>query len=325
MKSLALHIGPQKTGSTYLQKRLYEARGTLLENDILYPSDVSIYGHHEAAMSYFPGVKIRPSISSLVDAASKHRVIVSSELFSLVPHAGLLKLHDEIGSQDVTLIYFLRNPSERLFSLWSEWVRHGERISFFELATKEFSGIRDSTWLNPVPTLKAYADVFGKSRLRIVNYENARASVSMLDRFFAAAGLPSVLEDHDEDVNPPSSVEQVELIRVLNQLAFVDGWLDESNVRALFTERLAQDSECRLSTLVRDAESLIKQSVTTVVIGGLDIDREIADEVTRQFGGELDDPEFSWRQRKVNLPASSWLMDRQAMECVSEIYAQLRE
>jgi hypothetical protein len=53
MAKLLLHIGPQKTGSTYIQKYCFENRHHLLSLGVNYPTagrleHVSPYGHHEA-------------------------------------------------------------------------------------------------------------------------------------------------------------------------------------------------------------------------------------------------------------------------------------
>ena len=48
MKTLYLHVGPHKTGTTLLQKFMLDNTPALAEQGLVYPSNyIKIFGHHE--------------------------------------------------------------------------------------------------------------------------------------------------------------------------------------------------------------------------------------------------------------------------------------
>lgn len=285
MKSLILRIGPQKTGSTYLQKRLYEGRDELLVRGINYPGDVTIFGHHDLAMYYIRRAATdAPKLLPKLQAVTEYDSIVSSELFSRIPDKTLPRLRDDLGARPLKIIYYLRSPSERMFSMWCERVKHGEWMSYFEFTSMQLAKPAQSIFLNPLVTLDAYSEIFGRSNLQLVNYERARNHGEMLKRFFFSGGLPLVLADSDEDVNPPMNLVEVELIRSLNVLAHTEKWLDGSNVRQIFVDCFVNEKVRELNELVEEARGMIEHAFISVPIGGLDIDQDFAREILKNYG-----------------------------------------
>lgn len=322
MKRLILHIGPQKTGSTYLQKKLYEARDELLTHGVRYPGDVTIFGHHDLAMHYVRKVVAdAPALLAELQAPSEHDTVVSSELFSRIPGERLPRLREDLGAPAARIIYYLRSPSERMFSMWCERVKHGEWMSYFEFASMQFAKPAQSVFLNPLVTLDDYGEVFGRENIFIVNYEDARNRGEMLKRFFAAAGLPVLLEDSDEEVNPPMPVPQIEIIRSLNALARDEKWLNGPNVRNLFVDCFANRKDEALNDLVEELQGMIARASIPVPSGGLEIDRGFAREIRERYGQQLDEPALEWPEKQKKLPASQWLFDARAMQGIRGVYA----
>ena len=54
-KTLYLHIGLPKTGTTSIQNYLFENREALMQRGVCYPKPLASVGHHAEALLFFEG------------------------------------------------------------------------------------------------------------------------------------------------------------------------------------------------------------------------------------------------------------------------------
>lgn len=150
-RSLYLHIGYPKTGTSAIQAAFYENRARLREQSLLYPRTavpLPERGHHNLAHSLtsvasIPGHLYRPGLGAFeelreeIEAERCDRILVSSEAFNNVtrdaPRVFREVVAQHFGDLDVHIVVFLRRADEYLESmflqrLWGWYAdRHDQR------------------------------------------------------------------------------------------------------------------------------------------------------------------------------------------------------
>ena len=156
MGELILHIGTPKTGTTSLQKFLFENRETLASKGVDYvqftPQQKEVYAlwRNGCFLSRYcralvSGEPISNQVSDfeenyqrLMDALKNGRVLLSDEnyfAFSTMAYGGqtdpgkywrtLAHIIKELGVKSITLIIYLRRQDEYVVSQWKEAVKNG--------------------------------------------------------------------------------------------------------------------------------------------------------------------------------------------------------
>jgi len=200
--TLTLHIGAPKTGSTYVQRLLYDNRQLLLrEQGILYP-EVSLrgFGHHDLAFLVgggYPDWAIpqpRPLAdlqAELQHAVSVHdgSIILSSENFYLFPDPPRLKqLLDGSGAsagRDVRILVYIRRQDDAHESWYNQTVKaQGENHTLDQCIGRHFE-----LW-DYHARLGHWAAAFGRAALRVRPYDAAWYSGGNLrSDFLLQAGI----------------------------------------------------------------------------------------------------------------------------------------
>jgi len=225
-RRLILHVGPHKTGSTYLQNRLLKTRDALLHHGWDYPelglrqfAQHRIYhwllGNAAAARDVTDA-----SFSEMV--AQTPRLILSSEDFVYLAPDRLRKLKALLPETDVQVVYFIRTPVDVWPSHWQELVRHGrddtllEYIGSFAGWTKAFNSMS----MNPVAQISKFADVFGEESLKLICYDNIVQDGGDIFDFFWThiIGLTQTAPPGKSViVHPSQPPHMIEMLRSLNQ------------------------------------------------------------------------------------------------------------
>jgi hypothetical protein len=226
-RRLVLHVGPHKTGSTYLQNRLLKNRDSLLSYGWDYPelglrqfAQHRIYhwlqGHEAAA-------------GDVSDAAmgemllSAPRIILSSEDFVYLSPDRLRKLKSLLPDMDVQVVYFIRTPVDLWPSHWQELIRHGRDDTLLEYVAS-FAGwtkVFEPATMNPVAHITKFADVFGRESLKLICYDNIVQDGGDLFDFFWThiIGLAETAPPGETRIIHPSQpLHMIEMLRSLNQI-----------------------------------------------------------------------------------------------------------
>jgi hypothetical protein len=136
-KTLVIHGGMHKTGSSVIQRTLYENRELLLGYGILYPLTGLIYdpeiGHRhyglmKALENSAKSFDVFKQLNQEVDESGCHVIILSHEDIvsprrSIIDGAKLLTEH-----YDVKLICYIRDPIQYFNAKYKEWVRRQEFV-----------------------------------------------------------------------------------------------------------------------------------------------------------------------------------------------------
>ena len=139
---LLLHIGTQKSGTTYLQRALERLAVKLRDQDVLYPIRLvgkkEIYNHEPASYGllgrdhypWVPQVRVdaeRPAWDALVKKVREwpETAIVSGEAISVVRRSGAEQLVSSLNVSDTQIIITARDLGRVIPSSWQQHIRNG--------------------------------------------------------------------------------------------------------------------------------------------------------------------------------------------------------
>jgi hypothetical protein len=137
-KNLYLHIGLHKTGTTTIQKNLWNARSELLEKGYYIPSTgrplQDLAAHHNIPAQlglngiYNSAIGDIDNIITEICESDKRNYILSSENFSAIfmSEANVVTFAQYIKPlfNEIKILLYLRNPKESAESLYSEILSH---------------------------------------------------------------------------------------------------------------------------------------------------------------------------------------------------------
>ena len=225
MKTVILHIGPHKTASTYIQKKLLENKEYLLENKWEYSESGMVYlAQHELAMA-----KNLEDFSdgNLWDQAlsTDNNLILSSENFDLLDSNQIEVLAGRLSNCNVKIIYLYRRGDEKLISAWQESIKHGGVTCWSEFFYSHALRPYISDCLGDLNILDRYKSIFGDNSLNIIDYDiamNKKEDLFELFVNFLDISLNN-LNFKNEVINKTSEYFRVEILRRLNILDISKG------------------------------------------------------------------------------------------------------
>ncbi|TCS41932.1 hypothetical protein [Reinekea marinisedimentorum] len=215
-RTLYLHIGWSKTGTSAIQKQLDSQYETLRSKGILYSKSMQMNdnAHHNFALAFggIVGYKSKYSVAEAlkeVDAemarSSCNSALISSELSPFYYNNKLFC--DWVSQFDrVKVIATVRRQSELLLSLYNQLIKDPQvrfQGTFLQLC---FSNIAK---VNFFPHLQRWADKVGDDNIVIVNYEDG-----VVDSFLSYFDLTVDSNASEVVVNeslPNSVLRQVQL------------------------------------------------------------------------------------------------------------------
>jgi hypothetical protein len=211
-KTIFLHIGPPKTGTSAIQQFLSANRKILKESGYLYPGRG--LAHHDMARE-FPSLTVtdirNPALATKkyfaeIDASGLDKIILSSEKFN-----GLMlqreNLKEEIASLrefliprfQVYIIFYVRRQDERIESMYNETVRGSRKRtdeSFSEFIKKTTQRGPDdlktdtmSSSLECYSHLLEWSNAFGKENILVRCNEEEQLPKGIYHDFLETIGL----------------------------------------------------------------------------------------------------------------------------------------
>lgn len=268
---LVLHIGTQKSGTTYLQRVLAALSPKLRKKGVLYPTRLvgkrEIYNHEAAAYGLlgtesFPWVSRhraeaqRDSWQALTDKVSRWdgTAVVSGEALSVIDARAAERLVESLGVARTDVIITARDLGRVLPSSWQQHIRNGRSTPFStyvrQLDQRRGSGTsaeRRSQWeADPDQTFwRAYAigslaqrwAPFASSVQVIGVPRSGSDTFELWRRFVAATSLAETAPDTTPDVDLVAAnigiTEPETLVLAGLNRAFEAGDLPESRRRTI--------------------------------------------------------------------------------------------
>ena len=325
MIKLYLHIGPHKTGSTYIQRAFLENRDRLLKLGVNYPS-VGLgeeigghYGHHKTLVEV---TKQEPN--ALKEYFAQFLVndinVVSSENFENLNLEQIKKLRAALSTIDVKIVFYYRNYIDLLPSWWQEEVKHGSMTSFFEYVLPHVLRPFVSKILNPAVVLDLYANAFGKENIIVVDYDRARNAGGILAPLWKLLGV-ELDGVKNEMVNSSLKMEFVEIIRALNAIAHANDQANGPKMRSLFLRRRKEDP---IRGAVDKLSAMINEYKKPLTLGGGFFEKSISTDFRKKYASNfINQLSDDLPKREVMVPSDNWILTNDAHILCEDIFRQI--
>lgn len=222
MPTVYLHVGPHKTGSTYLQDQFASQTRSLERQGILYPfiGRKGWTGHHDLAW-FFAERRLRKATHGelsrgIAQLAGERRmnILFSSEVFSLLKDLHLTKLRNAFPEKKFHVLYFRRKGSALFVSLWRESVKNGFARSLDEVHRSSMAELHGYDPFEHDKNIARYEHCL-EGNVSVFDYNNLLES--KIDLTEPVSGiLHASIKSRRQEVNPSLSVETTELIRAAN-------------------------------------------------------------------------------------------------------------
>lgn len=199
-----VHIGTHKTGSSALQKFLYENRAALLKKGFLYPQKgIKGKAHHQLALAMrernqIALKEILIGIKKEADFYGVNKIILSSEGFEYIENRDFFKTVFEKGLQ---IVLFIRRQDNYIESEYNQHVKmYGLRYTK-DIYQFYFRYPFESR-LNYKHVCNAWRAVLNGKCIHVINYDNSASKHSgIFEGFLSQIGI-----DWDDDFIIPDSV-----------------------------------------------------------------------------------------------------------------------
>jgi hypothetical protein len=213
MKKLFIHIGPHKTGSTYIQKNLLEQSSVLLEQGVLYPEKLvgPQWGHHKLVEKIKKREK--DSISNFFETEAE-KILISSENFEDLSEADVRYFSEFTSDYVVEIIFFKRSYSKLLVSAWQESVKQGEAKTWSEFFLSHALKPFRSKILNSSSVIECWSQL--ASHLHIFDYDAMLSGKLDIAQTMCSKVLGVDLPVKPAAVNRSMNLADIEVIRILN-------------------------------------------------------------------------------------------------------------
>ena len=232
MPRYLIHVGPHKTGTTYLQITMRNLRERLEENGILFRLDWGVSddvpSHHRLFQRLLTHKDPDPELEQQfrdLNRSDYELIVISSEDMSNLSPPAINYLRSLLQGAEVEIVFYCRRWADLIASGWQELVKHGHSQTLLEMANAALANPYAST-INFANTLDKYAAIFGKERVRLVSYDVLAAEgQDLVEHFFNMflhcpinALLPPGQVHKPSRVNVSLNPSDTEIIRALNAI-----------------------------------------------------------------------------------------------------------
>jgi hypothetical protein len=237
--SFIIHIGPHKSGSTYLQKALYDNSDILLNNSISYPNNevwLKQFGHHKIA-NKSPNLNLI-LLDEIAEYSDKCRLngittLISSEEFDRWSLDDVNELYNRINDE-IHIVYFYRRSPSFFYSIWQEKVKHGFYQTFSDFLLNEIVNPKYSKLINQSLILDNWFHASDKVKLSIIDYDYITSYKKDIIQIFTNLILGIDIVGDGASINKALTIENSELLRALNLLHKESGRSDFLKFRSAF-------------------------------------------------------------------------------------------
>jgi hypothetical protein len=231
-RTVYLHIGAPKTGTTYLQDRLTLNASALADHDVHFPTRSPLVSpglfQFRAALDLLeqdwggaPG-HAEGSWDQLVKRVNKRSgtVIVSHEILAPARSHHVARAMNDLGAgADVHVVYTARDLSRQLPAAWQESIKQGRTWRYQKFLRKSQRG---RTWFSRAFDLPSVLGTWGAhvppENIHLVTVPLNRKGESLWDRFCRATRIESTWAPEESTrANASLGVAETAVLRQLNK------------------------------------------------------------------------------------------------------------
>lgn len=230
---VVIHVGAPKTGTSFVQDRLFRNPQALAAQGVLYPGDRPD-AHFLAALDLM-GLKWGGLEAEavgywrrLVDQVNAHQgtAIISHEIFGTASRAHVHRALDSLGDAEVHIVVSARDLARQLPAEWQENVKHRRTLTynaFLDQICDEHRAGKIAQWFWGVQEIPEILDRWAGSitpeHVHLITVPPAGGPRDALwHRFADTFGVSRELRPHVERTNLSLGVPEVAMLRRLNEL-----------------------------------------------------------------------------------------------------------
>lgn len=227
-----VHVGPPKTGTTFLQQVLWRNRETLRQDGILYPAP-SRAAHALAAAdlrgALYNGYR-NPAVPGSWDKVAvqvrqwPRTSVISHEWLAFARARHARRAVRSLQPAEVHVVVTLRDVGRQVPAVWQEQIKNGQQFGYGEflasLARPDDAGPGQAFWRSQDPRglLRRWSSAVPPERIHVVTVPPSGSPPDLLwERF---AGLfcadPGRYDTSAVSANPGLSTAEAELVRRVN-------------------------------------------------------------------------------------------------------------
>jgi hypothetical protein len=236
MKTIFLHIGPAKTGTTTIQQSLHDNEKLLLSIGYTIPRTGQVSpgqaGHHNLAWELNGNEHFNPKYGAWAELINEledipnDKIILSAEGFSLYTPEKIEFLKQLLQDYSVKVILYLRRQDLWLQSMWAEKLKKGENETF-HMSLQEWieNSLTKSNTCDYDKLIENWGEVFGKENIIPRVLEKSQFKGTLFQDFLSACQVPEAMRFRDTiEMNISPGVKTLVLIREFKKL--LQGKLD---------------------------------------------------------------------------------------------------
>lgn len=232
-RRLYLHIGLQKTGTSYLQAALLAGADGLAAQglDLVPPTKrecfelmVVLRGRYESRRDEESDRNIIERFQAQLDRATGSRAVFSQESLAGAGPGQIARLLELCGDREVHVVLTVRDLGRQLPSSWQEHVKAGGTVRLDRYLRKlqriEEAGRLKQPWihLDAAGVLRRWSKALGADRMHLVTVPPPGSPLTLLlERFASVLEVdPALLVPEDRPSNSSLGRAQVDLLRRVN-------------------------------------------------------------------------------------------------------------
>ena len=232
-RRLYLHVGLQKTGTSYLQAALLRSHESLADQglDLVPPTKrqcfelmVVVRDRYESRRDPVSDRNILERFTAQLDAAPGSRAVYSQESLAAASAPQIERLLAACGDREVHVVLTVRDLARQLPSSWQEDLKAGGTTALAaylrRLRSLETAGLGRHPWihLDPPMVLSRWADTLSPERVHVVTVPPPGSPTTLLlERFARVLEVdPTRFEPEDRPSNSSLGLVQAEVLRRVN-------------------------------------------------------------------------------------------------------------
>jgi hypothetical protein len=232
-RRLYVHIGMQKTGTSYLQGAMLRNRAVLADQglDLVPPTKRETFELMLLVRDrYKPGLdpasvpESLEKFSAALRRAPGPRALISQESLAAAGPHQIRRLLDACGDREVQVIVTVRDLARQLPSSWQQLIKSGGTATYLRFVRQarareqEGSDLRPWTHLNVLGVLARWSEAVGPERIHVVTVPPAGSPpTALLERFCSVVEVdPDRMVPEETRGNISLGRVQAELLRRVN-------------------------------------------------------------------------------------------------------------
>lgn len=236
MKTVYLHIGYGKTGTSSVQTFLSKNRTKLAELGLLYPETGLVFDAHHG-LAIFQEPEMSAGIQGLyknlireIEESPANRVIISSEQFCFIRPPYLEKVKYFFKNHEVRIIFYIRKQSQLIESAFLQWQKEGRN---YGKNLEDFYNTNKAGF-DFMQRIQPWIDAFGSKNIIVRVYDRRLIGDDTCSDILRILGIENSLPAENTNENLSLLPEFSKL------LSIIDGKISHSDQRQAIINELLE-------------------------------------------------------------------------------------